>query len=388
MSNSNLLRSACYCLLTALLLTVATSGNTFAAPPEVPPGLADKNPPGVPPGQAKKSVLQIESMGARAFGGKNLPMPTDPTDFHACDHGYVEWFIPPGTHKRPLVFTHGSSARSYQTTFDGQPGFASIFLGQQFPVYLVDFPWTGRAGMACEQYTWDPNNVGFSARTVFNNRVGVWPPNTPEAQKQFFPGVAFSHDPRVLDQYYRNQYVENNTPHNEDVETDALAVLLEQLYAEQNIKAVVFTHSSGNTRGWLTALKTDKVGGIVAFESCSMFPEGEVPPPIPLAGGGTFPYTGRIVPLPEFLKLTKFPILVVFGDNIPRDPAKLDVRGALRTRCLLWRDTVNKHGGNAQVLDLPDVGILGNTHYVFADTNVNQVAAQMSLWLKNQGLDN
>jgi hypothetical protein len=55
---------------------------------------------------------------------------------------------------------------------------------------------------------------------------------------------------------------------------------------------------------------------------------------------------------------------------------------------LLWRDTVNKHGGNAQVLDLPDVGILGNTHYVFADTNVNLVAAQMSLWLKNQGLDN
>jgi hypothetical protein len=135
----------------------------------------------------------------------------------------------------------------------------------------------------------------------------VWPPNTPESQKQFFPGVAFSHDPKVLDQYYRVQYPEFNTPHNEDIETDALAVLLEELYAEQNKKAVVFTHSSGNTRGWLTALKTDKVGGIVAFESCSMFPEGEVPPPIPLAAGGTFPYTGRIVPLPEFLKLTKFP---------------------------------------------------------------------------------
>ena len=67
----------------------------------------------------------------------------------------------------------------------------------------------------------------------------------------------------------------------------------------------------------------------------------------------------------RFLKLTKFPIMVVFGDNIPRDADKLDTRGAIRQRCLLWRDTVNKHGGNAQVLDLPDVGISGNTHYVF-----------------------
>jgi pimeloyl-ACP methyl ester carboxylesterase len=388
MSNGNLLRSAFYCLLTALLLTVATSGNTFAAPPDGPPGLAKRDPAGVPPGQAKKNVLQIEQFGARAFGGTRLPFANDPTDFLACDHGYTEWFIPAGQHKRPLVFTHGSGIRGYIMTFDGQPGFQSIFLGQNYPVYLVDFPWTGRAGMGCGQYLWDPPVASFSAHLVFNNRVGVWPPNTPESQKQFFPGVAFSHDPKVLDQYYRVQYPEFNTPHNEDIETDALAVLLEELYAEQNKKAVVFTHSSGNTRGWLTALKTDKVGGIVAFESCSMFPEGEVPPPIPLAAGGTFPYTGRIVPLPEFLKLTKFPILVVFGDNIPRDADKLDVRGALRTRCLLWRDTVNKHGGNAQVLDLPDVGILGNTHYVFADTNVNLVAAQMSLWLKNQGLDN
>ena len=248
MHHNSILRSAGNCLSAALLLTVATSGVTFAAPPEVPPGLAKKDPAGVPPGQAKKNILQIEQFGARAFGGTRLPFANDPTDFLACDHGYTEWFIPAGQHKRPLVFTHGSGIRGYIMTFDGQPGFQSIFLGQNYPVYLVDLPWTGRAGMGCGQYLWDPPVASFSAHLVFNNRVGVWPPNTPESQKTFFPGVAFSHDPKVLDQYYRVQYPEFNAAHNEDIETDALAILLEEIYAEHNKKAVVFTHSSGNTR--------------------------------------------------------------------------------------------------------------------------------------------
>jgi hypothetical protein len=259
-------------------------------------------------------------------------------------------------------------------------------LGERYPVYLVDLPWTGRAGKACEEYTWDPVNPGFSARNVFTNRVGLWPPNTPFSEKRFFPGVAFSHDPDVLDQYFRNQYVELNTPHNEDVESDALAVLLEEVYKEHGKGAILHTHSSGNTRGWLAALKTDKIGAIIAWESCSMFPETDVPDPIPLADGGFFSAWGRIVPLEEFLKLTKFPILVVFGDNIPRLPDGLDVRGAIRQRCILWSERINNHGGNATVLDLPDVGVHGNTHYPMADTNSDQVAAVVLRWLSQQGL--
>jgi pimeloyl-ACP methyl ester carboxylesterase len=324
----------------------------------------------------------LESMGARAFGGTNRYNPEDSTAYLPCDHGYVEWFIPPGARKHPLVFTHGSGTRGYQTTFNGKPGFQSIFLGKEYPVYLVDLPRTGRAGQGCVEYTYTPN-LNYS-RGVFNNRIGVWPEGASEPE--YFPGVAFSRKPEALDQYFRIQYPEFNTPESEDVESDALAVLLEELYAEHD-KAILFTHSSGNTRGWLTALKTDKVGAIIAFESCSMFPEGEVPPPFPLADGGTFPYTGRIVPLEEFLKLTKFPILVVFGDNIPTEADGLDVRGAIRARCLVWAETINRHGGDATILTLPEVGVLGNTHYPFADTNVKQVAGVISDWLRENGLN-
>ena len=43
-------------------------------------------------------------------------------------------------------------------------------------------------------------------------------------------------------------------------------------------------------------------------------------------------------------------------------------------------DTVNKHGGNAQLIHLPEIGIRGNTHFMFSDTNNDQVAAEVARW--------
>ena len=163
--NKPLLRTA-GCLSAAVVLVLLANADTFA--------------------QEKPKALEIESMGARAFGGTTVPMPDDPTNFQACDHGFAEWFIPPGARKHPMVLVHGSSSRTYQTTFDGQPGFQSIFLGERYPVYLVDLPWTGRAGKACSEYTWSPVNNTFSARFVFINRVGLLAPNTPKSAKHFF----------------------------------------------------------------------------------------------------------------------------------------------------------------------------------------------------------
>jgi hypothetical protein len=388
-------RSASYCLSAAFLFAVATSGVTIAAPQDAP-GLAKKDPSGVPPGQAKKSILQIESMGARAFGGKTIPMPDDPTNFQACDHGFAEWFIPPAAHEHPMVLVHGSSTRSYQTTFDGQPGFQSIFLGEKYPVYLVDLPWTGRAGKACSEYTWNPVNNGFSARFVFTNRVGLWPENTPESQKQFFPGVAFSHDPKVLDQYFRNQYEEVNAATNVELESTALAVLLEEVYADHGKGGILHTHSSAASRGLLVARKTDKLGGEIYWEpsAAPVFPVGELPGPILRADGVLVP-AGTAIPLTEFLKLTKFPILIIWGDNIPKqlDPINVGIRLVLDSRRILveqyklFAEAVKNHGGNVVTISLPDVGIFGNTHYAMADTNIKQVAPVVLKWLTEQGLD-
>lgn len=54
----------------------------------------------------------------------------------------------------------------------------------------------------------------------------------------------------------------------------------------------------------------------------------------------------------------------------------------------LFADCINRHGGDAQVIHLPDLGIKGNTHFPFADLNNVEVADVMSAWLKEKGLDN
>lgn len=59
--------------------------------------------------------------------------------------------------------------------------------------------------------------------------------------------------------------------------------------------------------------KTPEVRAVVAYEPGSgfVFPQDEVPPPMPSAGG-TLGAVG--VPLAEFLKLTKIPVILFYGD--------------------------------------------------------------------------
>jgi hypothetical protein len=141
--------------------------------------------------------------------------------------------------------------------------------------------------------------------------------------------------------------------------------------------------------GWLTAIKNQNVKAIVSYEPGSgfLFPEGEVPLPMPSAGG-TLEAVG--VPLSGFMKLTKIPIVIYYGDNIPDKPSANPGADGWRVRLAmarLWRDAVNKHGGDVTVVHLPEAGIKGNTHFPFSDLNNLQIADLMSKWLKDKKLD-
>lgn len=53
----------------------------------------------------------------------------------------------------------------------------------------------------------------------------------------------------------------------------------------------------------------------------------------------------------------------------------------------LWRDAVNRAGGNVTVVHLPEVGVRGNTHFPFSDLNNLQVAELMAAFLAKNRLD-
>ena len=99
---------------------------------------------------------------------------------------------------------------------------------------------------------------------------------------------------------------------------------------------------------------------------------------------------GEAVPLERFHALTRVPIIVYYGDNIPSEPTDIAGRDNWRTRVAmarLWVEAINRHGGDATFVSLPEVGIHGNTHFAFSDLNNHQIAEQIGVFLAQKGLD-
>ena len=206
-------------------------------------------------------------------------------------------------------------------------------------------------------------------------RLGRWP--------EFFPGVQFSRDPEALNQYFR-QMVPDTGPFNAKVATDAVSALFDRIGP-----GVLVTHSHSGGLGWTVAMKNPNVRAIVSYEPGSgfVFPEGELPPPMPSATG---PLEGVAVPKADFAKLTRIPIVVYYGDNIPKEPSKNFGEDNWRVRLAMarvWIEAINRHGGDATLVHLPEIGIRGNTHFPFSDLNNVQVADLMAAFLAKEGLD-
>lgn len=332
---------------------------------------------------ARPGPLALQEQGSFAVGGTVLknpgtfdplkPTPAGQT-FHG-DHAYVTYQIPVTPRPLPLVFLHGAGqfSKTWGTTPDGREGFQNLFLRRRFAVYLLDQPRRAGAGRSTRPATVTPTPDEQVWFDIF--RLGVWP--------DFYPGAQFSRDPEALNQFSR-QMAPNTGPFDMEVVSDAVAALFARIGP-----GVLVTHSQGGGPGWLTAIKTRQVRAVIAFEPGSgfIFPEGEVPPPMPCATG---PLAGSSVPLWDFLQLTRIPIVIYYGDNIPEQPTANPGQDNWRVRLAmarLWRDAVNRYGGDVTLVHLPETGIRGNTHFPFSDLNNLEIADQMSGFLKKKGLD-
>jgi hypothetical protein len=141
----------------------------------------------------------------------------------------------------------------------------------------------------------------------------------------------------------------NTGPFDAKVITDAVSELFDKIG-----EGILVTHSQGGGPGWMTAIKNEKVKGVVAYEPYSgfVFPTGEAPQPIKSAGlFGEL--KGVEIPLQDFEKLTRIPILIYYGDNIAKEPTAVWNKDHWRSgleMARLWAGTINKHGGNAMVV--------------------------------------
>lgn len=49
-------------------------------------------------------------------------------------------------------------------------------------------------------------------------------------------------------------------------------------------------------------------------------------------------------------------------------------------------DAVNRHGGNATLVELPKIGIKGNSHFLMQELNNDEIAAHVARWLSDNNL--
>ncbi|XOQ53031.1 MAG: AB hydrolase-1 domain-containing protein [Succiniclasticum sp.] len=314
----------------------------------------------------------LEAPGQSAFG----------------DHAYVFYQKPVHANPYPIIFQHGGaqSKRTWETTPDGREGFQNLFLRKGYSVYVLDQPRIGEAGLATVP---DDGSNPYARNPMYADkalymlsRVGTFDGDTPVP----FPNAAVPHDAHSYDQFQRTW-----TPYegklDDDVSADALAALF-----EKTGPAILVTHSMGGTVGWRTPFRTDKVKAIIALEpggSPFLFPEGEVPAVTPTTYAPVAAQA-KAVPLKDFEELTKIPIILYYGDNIATGPSKEIGPDKWRSELMMAKEfvaAVNRHGGKASLVHLPDIGIRGNTHFLMADLNNKQIADLMARWLHEQGLD-
>lgn len=325
-------------------------------------------------GCARHNAIQLESQGSFAVGGVMLTDSSGHT-YHG-DHAYTFYQIPIHARKYPLVFAHGVGqfSKTWETTPDGRDGFQNIFLRQGFSTYLVDQPRRGNAGRGTETVTITPI---FDEEVWFNRfRVGIWP--------EYFENVQFSHSKEALNQYFR-QMTPNIGSVDFDVYSDAYAALFDKIGP-----AVFVTHSQGGPVGWQTLLKTDNIRAIASYEPGGgiPFPKGQVPAEgqIRTLSGNT---EGIEVPMSDFMKYTRIPIVIYYGDNLPETDERPELYEWTRRLHLMriWAKMLNELGGDVTVIHLPDIGLYGNTHFPMSDLNNVEVANLLSRWLHEKNLD-
>ena len=354
------------------------------------------------PGDRRPLVLQ--KLGSFFVGGRTITAPGAIEDSPALSNAgqsfpidalYAQFLIPQNPRRYPLVMVHGGgqTGKTWESTPDGREGYQTIFARRGWTTYVVDFPRRGKAGFPSfngplgnlegEQIIPDTTFRVGNQNAFTRFRLGVWD----EAGRRFYPNTQFPQTEYAVQQYVRQAipFVQGDP----EVVSDALAALFRRIGP-----GILLTHSQSGRFGWLTALKVPRlVKGIVAYEPAGanafVFPEGEVPPPIPLYDG-TPVEAGTPIPVAEFQKLTRMPMQLIYGDQIAEEPTpewNKDRYRVFLAHARSFAAAVNRHGGDAQVLHLPEAGLHGNTHFPFSDLNNVQVANLMSQFLHRKGLD-
>jgi hypothetical protein len=266
-----------------------------------------------------------------------------------------------------------------------------MMLRADYPTYIWDGPWVGRANWGCETHTYNPiyrDQQNFSAW-----KFGPAPPvGQLPLPSDWYPNVKF---PTTNTQAWldatRSRYLEFDRGDNIALQTDVAAVAADSGRLGKSI--VYLTNSAGGLRAAITTSKAtgNNIAGIVTYESIGYAfplttsgPAASLPKPATLCdlSGAACAFGPVGIPEEDFKKLAKLKkIQFVWGDNRPETESQV-----IQSRqCAAL---INAYGGNAEVVKLGDIpGFEGSTHIPFADMHNDKIAGLLFKALKKAKLD-
>ncbi len=318
-------------------------------------------------------AIALRSMGSFHVGGREVvlsgkpvkevlftpggvPAKVDPNGVYQAEQMYVQYFIPAQQRSSvPILLWHGGglSGVTYETTPDGREGWLNYFLRQGWAVYNSDAVERGRSGWAQYPDIFKTEPVFLTKENPFERfRIGDGPGsyNKDPAKARLMPGSQFP-----IEGYdnFTKQVVPRWTS------TDEATVAAYTALVDKVCPCVILVHSQAGQFGYRVAqARPDKVKALVAVE-----PAGFGDPK-------------------QVAALKNVPILQVYGDYIEQDARWPTIRG----NGLKFLEAIRQQGGSADVVDLPKVGIKGNSHMIMMDRNSDQVAALIQNWLRGKGL--
>jgi dienelactone hydrolase len=264
---------------------------------------------------------------------------------------YAQYFVPAGRRGTvPLMLWHGAylTGKTYETTPDGREGWDHFFLRRGWATYVTDAVERGRAGWAMV-----PEIFQEPVFLPFQNpwerfRIGDGPGSF--ARGSTAPGGQFPSDPESYLAFMR-QIVPRFLSTDEDAIAGYVALL------ERVGPSAVVAHSQGAAFAWQVAQRRpDLFRALVLVEP---------------AGTGDVAQAARLRGIPQ---------VFLYGDAM--DPRWSAIRENVRR----FAGAVREAGGQVDEVDLPAMGIRGNSHMVMMDRNGDAVAAVIQDWLAARGL--
>jgi pimeloyl-ACP methyl ester carboxylesterase len=316
-----------------------------------------------------KEPILLRDMGSFHVGGRlneisgkpvkeivftpgGVPAKVDPNGTYQVEQMYAQYFLVQNRKgKLPLLLWHGGglSGVTYETKPDGNPGWLNYFLRKGWDVYISDAMERGRSGWT-STFKGEPVflPLGDPWERFRIGPAGSW--NADKAKRTTYAGTQFP-----IDAY--EQFMKQGVPRWVTTDDQIIAAYIELV--DKVCPCIVLVHSQSGSFGFkVLEARPDKVKALVAVE--------------PTLGGDK----NKI----DSVKTT--PVIMIYGDNAKDHPRWSKIRQGGVDYAAAFKAA----GGSVDVVDLPDVGLKGNSHMIMMDKNSDQVADLIQKWLVAKGL--